>query len=301
MKKFPIMLLLTAAAAGSQAQGVRIEPNVVFGMYSGLALLMDAYHPVKPNGYGVLYISGSGWHAPQEYSAEPLKQSGQAKEYATRLAGAGYTVFSVTHRAAPRFRYPAAVEDVQRAVRFVRHHAKRYGIRPDRIGAVGGSSGGHLVLMLGTLSGTGDPNSADAVERESAKVQCVVARAAPADLSRMGGSDAVTLVASFIGMPIPDADSAMAVEARTYREASPLSHVSADDAPTLLMHGDRDSVVPFEQSEMMQRAFRSAGVATSLLRVPGGGHGANFAGAINPPDYMGEMIRWLERHLVRGK
>src|SRR5262245_22127165 len=85
----------------------RIEPNIIYGMYSGLSLLMDVYHPESPNGYGVIFISGSGWRASQEYSAEPLKQGSQAQLYGPRLAGAGYTVFSISHRAAPRFRYPA--------------------------------------------------------------------------------------------------------------------------------------------------------------------------------------------------
>ena len=97
----------------------RIESNVLYGMYSGLALLMDVYYPEKPNGNGVVFISGRGWRATQEYNAEPLKQGSQAQLYGPRLTAAGYTVFSISHRAAPRFRYPAPVEDAQRAVRFV--------------------------------------------------------------------------------------------------------------------------------------------------------------------------------------
>ncbi|MCH7475257.1 MAG: alpha/beta hydrolase, partial [Gemmatimonadetes bacterium] len=71
------------------------------------------------------------------------------------LLDAGYTVFTINHRAAPRFRYPAAVEDAQRAVRFIRHNAQRYGVDPDRIGGYGGSSGAHLVSLLGTMDGDG--------------------------------------------------------------------------------------------------------------------------------------------------
>src|SRR5947208_3557528 len=123
--RFACILLL---AAVTQAAPPRIESNVIYGMYSGLALLMEVYYPEQPNGYGVVFISGSGWHAPQEYSAEPLSKGAQGKLYAPRLAAAGYTVFSISHRAAPRFRYPAAVEDAQRAVRYVRHHAARYNI-----------------------------------------------------------------------------------------------------------------------------------------------------------------------------
>ncbi len=151
----------------------RIESNRVYGMYSGLALLMDVHRPEKSNGYGIVQINGSGWHRPMSYDAVPLKDGPQTSMYAAPLVEAGYTVFSINHRAAPRFQYPAAVEDAQRAVRYVRFHAEEFGIRPDRIGAVGGSSGGHLVSLLGVLDGWGDPEDPDPVNRESAKVQCV--------------------------------------------------------------------------------------------------------------------------------
>ena len=206
----------------------RIESNVLYGMYSGLALLMDVYYPENPNGYGVIFISGSGWHATQEYNAEPLKQGSQARLYGPRLTAAGYTVFSISHRAAPRFRYPAPVEDAQRAVRFVRHNAGQFHVRADRIGAVGGSSGGHLVESLGVLDGAGIEDDPDPVNRESAKVQCVVARAAPADLARMR-------VAEFMGMNPPGPKDRNTVEDRVYREASPIRHVSPSSAPILLM------------------------------------------------------------------
>src|SRR5688572_15504174 len=285
--------LLLIALAAAQPNTARVESNVIFGMHSGLALLMDVYHPANPNGYGVVYISGSGWHTGEDYNAEPLKQNSQSKLYAQRLAAAGYTVFSISHRAAPRFRYPAAVEDAQRAVRFVKHNAQRFQIRADRIGAVGGSSGAHLVSLLATMDSRGDAASPDPVERLNAKVQCVVARAAPLDLATMGP---VPPVISFLGRP-PQPDAATA---RLYKEASPIAHVSPDDPPMLLMHGDKDDSVPFNQSEKMEAALRAAGVAVKVLRVPGGGHGPTFANSPNPPDYMGEMVAWLDRYLPPG-
>ena len=184
MTSYSVLLIgtLLFVPSISAAEKVTVERNVVYGMYSGLALLMDVYRPTEPNGYGVVFISGSAWNAPLSFNATPLKESGQEKGYAIPLAEAGYTVFGINHRATPRFQYPAAVEDAQRAVRFVRHHAERFGIDPNRIGAMGGSSGGHLVSLLGTLDGAGDPDDPDPLNQESAKVQCVVARAVPADL-----------------------------------------------------------------------------------------------------------------------
>ncbi len=207
---------------------------------------------------------------------------------------AGYTVFTINHRSLPRFRYPAAVEDVQRAVRFVRHNAAMFGIRPDRIGAAGGSSGGHLVSMLGTLDGKGNANDPDPVERESAKVQCVVARAAPTNFLKLKSN-------SFVGMAAPVDGGAVqtnSIEYKTNFEASPISYVSADDPPFLLMHGDKDEAVPFSQSEDFEKALKAAGVTVKLIRVEGAGHGPTFPGAINAPDYLGEMVAWFDKYLI---
>ena len=134
---YATIVLATGHDAIAQA---RVEKNVVFSMSSGLALLMDVYRPETPNGLGVVFVAGSGWQAPSTYDAVGLKDS-QAQAWVPQLVRAGYTVFAINHRAAPRFHYPAALEDVQRAVRFVRHHAKDYGIAADRLGGVGGSWG----------------------------------------------------------------------------------------------------------------------------------------------------------------
>ena len=148
-----VMILAVASSALGQMKTKRVETNVVYGMYSGLALLMDIYFPEKPNGHGIIFIPGSGWHARLSYDARPLKNAVSdrldpfQRMLAQELINAGYTVFVINHRAAPRFRYPAAVEDSQRAVRFIRYNANRFGINSDRIGGVGYSSGGHLVRL----------------------------------------------------------------------------------------------------------------------------------------------------------
>jgi acetyl esterase/lipase len=293
MKKIALSILLATTAL---AADLAVESNVVYGMYSGAALLLDVHRSANPNGYGIVYVSGSGWTSAMAYSAAPLKSNGQSLQYAKPLVAAGYTVFAVNHRALPRFHYPAAVDDVQRAVRFVRANAARFGIRPDRIGAAGGSSGGHLVSMLGTLDGKGNPDDPDPVERESAKVQCVVARAAPTNFFTMK-----TAGLAFLGIANPAAagpEAAKSLEYRTYHEASPISYVSSDDPPFLLLHGDKDESVPFAQSVEMEMALKAAGVPVKLIRIEGAGHGPSFPGATNPPDYLGEMVAWFNRYLA---
>lgn len=284
--------MLTTGGAPSATAEERVERNVVFGMYSGLALLMDVYYPETPNGYGIVFISGSGWTRELSLDATPLKESGQEEIYAVPLAAAGYTVFGINHRASPRFRHPAHLEDAQRAVRFVRHHASRFDIDPDRIGAMGGSSGGHLVSLLGMLDGKGDAKDPSPVNRMSAKVQVVVARAAPTDL---------TLSSSSRNHPLFGFRRSERTESDEYRhfvEASPVTHVTPDDAPTLLIHGDADEVVTYDNSEVMKDALEHAGVPADLLRIRGGGHGPTFPGATSPPDFVRAMVEWFNRYLA---
>jgi len=271
---------------------MRVESNVIYGMYSGLALLLDVHHPDHPNGYGLIHISGSGWRAPLGLDARPLKESGHVQIEGQPLVEAGYTLFTINHRATPRFHYPAPVEDAQRAVRYVRYHAERYGIHPDRIGAIGGSSGGHLVSMLGVLDGRGDPEDESPINRLSASVQCVVARAAPSSfVTEWGSVGAPTMLLGAIVSPDADPGS---IEYRRALEASPIAHVTPGAPPFYLVHGEADDVVPIAHSEAMAEALRGAGVPVEFRRVPGVGHGP---GLLADPALRAEVRAWFDEHL----
>ena len=275
-----------------------VDKNVLYGMYSGLALLMDVYRPQRPNGFGVLQINGAGWHSAMGYDAQPLK-AGNVGDWRGALVGAGYTVFAINTRQAPQFRYPAAVEDAQRAVRFVRVHATDFAVDPVRIGVVGQSAGGHLALLLGTLDGDGVADDSDPVNRQSAKVQTVIAMAAPADFAHFTTSLGLSAVSSFLGIRIDRAYPAGSAEARIVRQASPVSHATHDDAPVLLLHGDKDETVPFSQSELMQSALEQTGATVKLIGIVGGSHGFPAETTKHPewPNITGEIIRWLDLHL----
>ena len=281
--------LVLAVPAGAQQPPV--EKNVVYGMHSGLALLLDVHRPVQANGYGIIHVAGSGWHAPLGYDAAPLKES-QIKDWGPPLVGAGYTVFSVSHRSAPRFRYPAAVEDVQRAVRFARHNARQYGVDPARLGGIGGSSGAHLVGLVAMLRSPGLADDPDPVNRQAATLETVVLRAGPFNMAFEPVSNAQV---SFMGM-LPQGP-----EAKVYAAASPITHVSAGAPPTLLLHGDADEAVPFAQAEAMEKALRAANVPVQLLRIPGGKHGPTFGGRAvrrdDWPDYHAVTTAWFDRYL----
>ena len=292
-----LLTVLSPAVCHGQA---RTEENVVYGMYSGLALLMDVHYPSEPNGYGIIVIPGSGWHMPLHLDAAPLKNGVSRPVYRSdSLLEAGYTLFAINHRAAPRFRYPAAVEDAQRAVRFIRHNASTYGINPTAIGALGDSSGGYLVNMLGVLDGRGIPEDPSPINRESAKVQAVVALFAPSDFVSFarGLEGARGYVSSFLGAPYPLFLEMDPHAAQLYSDASPMSHVSPDDPPFLLIHGDLDPVVPFQQSGVFRDALASHEVEVQLIRVTGGGHGGSLLEGSNAATIFTPMVAWFDDHL----
>lgn len=288
--------MLPLGAFADMPAGTKIDRNVVYGMYSGAALLLDAYRPVKPNGFGVMFIAGSGFQAAPEYGARPIKET-QIDLWGPPLVAAGYTVFSVNHRGAPRFHYPAALEDVQRAIRFVRAHALDYGIDAARLGGLGGSSGGNLIGLAAVRAAPGVAADADPVNREPATLQAVVLRAAVSDLRSLPTAEGANFVVSYMETP---PGNSVAVKA-LYEAASPVTQVGPDSPPTLLIHGDADALVPYAQSAAMEAALRKAGVSTRLITVPGGVHGADFGGGTHPewPNYYAETVGWFDKYLRR--
>jgi acetyl esterase/lipase len=301
IRRVIFLLTLVMWTASAQAQ-VRVDRNVVYGMYSGLALLLDVHYPDRPNGYGIVCVPGSAFTAPLAYDAEPLKESAEMDDWTRTFLASGYTLFFVNHRATPRFTYPAAVDDIQRAIRFVRANAATFKIVPTQVGGFGGSSGGYLVGMLGVLDGKGDPDDHDPVNRVSSKLQSVVALYTNFDLKRMEGNTAVTL---FVGVHINPTlpESALRAEYGRYAEASSVNYVTPDDPPFLLIHGDADRSVPFEQSQLMEAALKKVGVPVKLVTVSGGGHGRNFGlpdTDVRLPTYFAEAAQWFDKYLRKA-
>jgi acetyl esterase/lipase len=295
----PAGFVKAATTRAQDADAPAIHKNVVYGMHGGLALLMDVYEPAESNGHALLYIAGSGWHWPTDYGAGGIKDavaSGALGGGGDEFADVGFTVFVINHRQAPLFRYPAAVEDARRAVRYIRHHGDEYGVTEEAIAAFGISSGAHLVLMLALGDGAGDPESADEVERHSSKVDVVAAFAAPTDLTAEGwvGTMGAAYHTSFIGSPHDEFMSGGA-----HAEASPLTHVDGDDPPVLLIHGDADQMVPVGQSRSLAASLREHQVEVEYVEIAGGGH--DFDKVLNhDPNELPAfpaMARWLREHL----
>lgn len=283
------------ARAGEEPEALKTHENVIYGMHGGLALLMDVYQPAESKGHALLFIDGCGWHSPPGYEGFSLKDRPATAERIRPLVEIGFTVFVINHRTAPLFRYPAAVEDVQRAVRHIRHHRKDYGVTSDKIAAIGHSSGGHLSLMLALRKLTGDETVRDAVERERGGVDTVASLAGPTNLAshdwKAWPSD---FVASFVGGVRNHPDFPIIIT-NVHRDASPITYVDSDDPPVLLIHGTEDQIVPVTQSRALAKALGEVDAKIEYWEVDGAGHGIDemLGGSNAGAPSMEKVGRWL--------
>ena len=257
----------------------RRTEDVVYGRKFGSALTLDVFQPKQGgNGLGIIAVLSGGW-----YSSKDGLDLG-AMQFWT---GRGYTVFAVVHGSQPKYAIPDAVRDMDRAVRFIRYHAKDYGVDPDRLGVTGSSAGGHLSLMLGTAGDLGDPNAPDPVNRMSSRVQAVACFYPPTDFLNYGkpGEPAIgegtlkDFAAPFDFHeldPVRKRFERITDRARVEeiaRSISPANLATPDDAPTLILHGDADLLVPIQQSRLMVDRLKAAGVEAQLVTKPGADHG----------------------------
>jgi acetyl esterase/lipase len=259
---------------------VSITPDVVYGHKDGMALTFDVLRPASnANGAGVLFMVSGGWIStwtPPERAVAGYQG----------LLDKGFTVFSVRHGSSPRYKVPDAVADVRRAVRYIRLHAKDLGVDAERLGVYGGSAGGHLSLMLGTASDNGDPNARDEVARTSDRVAAVVAYFPPVDIRELGSPVAIA------AFPALDFDRKLAAS------ISPILFVTPDDPPTLLIHGDADPLVNISNSQRIYAEFKSKGVPTEFVTIPGAGHG--FRGA-DADKATALTTDWFVKYLAKTK
>jgi len=277
--------LILAAIAKDAGAEVKITPDVVYGHKHGVALTFDVFTPTaNKNGAAVLFMVSGGWYS----SWSPPEQ---AQNNYKPLTDKGFTVFAVRHGSSPKFGIREIVEDVRRSVRYVRLNSAKYDIDPNRIGVYGLSAGGHLSLMLGTTSDQGDKSAKDPVLQTSDSVQAVCAWVAPTDLRIMAWSNPAHA-------PVYNRFPALNLTEVEASQMSPLVAASKDDAPTLLIAGDKDDLVPIKHSQDIQKAFEEKGVESRLFVVEGAGHG--FAGN-DLKKSIDEMVNFFEAKLAKGK
>lgn len=252
----------------SAQDNYKVYPDVVYGHKAGMALTYDVFRPIdSANGAGIIHVVSGGWNS--RYNPP----DSVVTNYQPFL-DAGFTVFALRHGSSPQFNIPETVDDIILGSWNIHDNAGRFGVDSARLGIFGGSSGGQLALMAG-LSGTRHPVSA------------IVAFFAPADLR--GIPDFLKAM-----MPALDFDSTLAAG------VSPVLFASPDDPPTLLIHGDKDYVVPSWQSEKMYAALQASNVDSKLIVYKGMMHG-NLYGAKGKyhEEATREMIGWFQDHLLK--
>jgi acetyl esterase/lipase len=254
------MSMLTLLILLAQPDGVAFERNVVYGKGGGEDLTMNVARPKDVAGPlpCVLVIHGGGWAAGKKELHDNITW-----EFAKR----GYVSATVGYRLAPKSLFPSQIEDVKCAVRYLRAHAEKWGVDPQRIGATGFSAGGHLSMMLGVM-GKGDGLEGDGgwAEHDS-QVNAVVSFFGPTDLINIEFPEASRpIVTRWIGGTRDEKKD-------EYRKASPVTYVSKGDAPTLLIQGSKDPLVPHDQAYRMADALTAAGVPGRVDLILGAGHG----------------------------
>ena len=275
-----LALTFSHAAQTRNTPRTPTQDGLVYGIADGLQLTMDYYAPQGPGPHPIaIIIHGGGYHGGDS-------KSGSEAYVADFLAPAGYAIFSVNYRLAPQYPYPYMVQDVQRAVRYIRHNAARWDANPNQIALVGGSAGGFLSNMVGLLNAPGDPRAADPVDRESSGAQAVVSLYAQSSFEFVPlNADVHRLLDPLI---------AQKGEKEAIREASPITYVNKHDPPFLEILGDQDEYIPFSEATNLQTALQKVGVRCDIIRIPGGKHGTGGWNKLpGVPDWERELTEWL--------
>jgi acetyl esterase/lipase len=255
-----VPLSLVAQDGPKVPEGVKYEPDIEFGTGGDAKLALDIARPEKLDKAApcIVFIHGGGW------------RGGNRKVHVAQIldcAKRGYVSATIQYRLVPTARFPAQVEDVKCAIRFLRANADKYQLDPERIGAVGFSAGAHLSMLLGVMDPKDGLEGAGGNADRSSKVQAVVAFFGPTDL---GAKDfpAISsgLVNDFLG-------STPEENAEIRKAASPVTYVDKTDAPLLIYQGTKDRLVPHSQATLMAEAMSAAGMPGRVELLIGADHG----------------------------
>jgi acetyl esterase/lipase len=255
-----VLRLAAQDAKPGAPAGIAFEKDIKYGTGGGEDLKLDLARPEKASGRlpCVVVIHGGAWRAGNK--SMHVKQTW---DFAQR----GYVAATVGYRFCPKHLFPAQVEDVKCAVRFLRAHADEYGLDPDRIGAVGFSAGAHLSMMLGVMGKDDGLEGDGGWPDQSSQVQAVVAYFGPTDMAAADIPDvSKPLLRDLIGGTPQE-------KPEEHKRASPITYASAGDAPTLIFQGTKDPLVPHTQAYKMVDALTAAGVPGRAELIVGAGHG----------------------------
>jgi len=277
--------------------------ELIYGRKDGVALTMLHIKPrAKANGKSIIWVIAGSWFSSYQQAERTIRPSAM-------FLDKGFTVFLVILGSQPRYAIPDEIEDVKRAVRYIRYNSKQWQVNPNQIGITGGSAGGHLSLAVAMADEKIDSLAADPVDRMSSRVQAAAVLYPPTDCLNWGGptfnfinNKTIQLANSIYGAldftkwneltATYDHITDTAARNKIAREMSPIYYVSADDPPVFIIHGDADKTVPLQQSETFIAKLKAAGVENRFIIKKGGIH--------NPATMMPEFLEfadWFDKEL----
>ena len=271
------------------SSGVKVISNLEYSKVGNNSLLLDLYFPdtyLLENTSAlpvIIYVHGGGWRKGD-------KRECPAKELATELLTEGYVIACIDYRLSGQAKFPAQIQDVKAAVRWLRANAIKYNLNPDQFGAWGISAGGHLVSLLGTSGNITEFESGDNLEYSS-QVQAVVDWFGSVDPLKIIGLNEVhteyyEAVGELLGTSKLEQYSIEKVNT-----INPITYITADDPPFLIMHGDQDKTVPFNQSLIFYQALIKNKINSTLYEAKGEGH------SLDDPKYIKMMVSFFDLHL----
>ncbi|MFN0109048.1 MAG: prolyl oligopeptidase family serine peptidase [Blastocatellia bacterium] len=273
------LLLALSFLSIAKADDFKLEPvkcrtieDVVYGHKDGLAMTLDVMIPeTKPKNIGVILIVSGSWKSKKsDIPSEEVLLRGQ--HWAQGLLNGGFTLFLVRHGSTPRYPVPEMVGDIKRSVRFVRLHAKEYGVDPNRLGIVGGSSGGHLALMTALTADDGKADAKDPVEKVSSRVQAILAWFPPVDFINWGAENGYKIIEKIRPTLFPEMFGKVTDLENQLKSVSPIYYATESAPPLFLVHGDADKTVPVQQSQILKAKYEELKRPVSLTIHPGGPH-----------------------------
>jgi acetyl esterase/lipase len=263
-----ILLLVGSALEAAQLvqQPVQVAKDLVYRTVGGRTLKLDLYRPSDlPAGARaplVVWIHGGAWRSGSKSPCPALP-----------LVHRGYIVASISYSLTQDATFPAQIHDCKAAIRWLRANASVHSIDPDRIGVWGASSGGHLAALLGTSGDVRDLEGGPENLAHSSRVQAVCDFFGPTDFLRMNDTPGAmdhdapdSPESALIGGPIQQNRDKVA-------RANPITYITADDPPFLILHGDQDNLVPITQSQLLYEALQRAGIKSRFGVIKGAGHG----------------------------
>jgi acetyl esterase len=269
------------------AERIPTENGIVYGVAARQQLTMDYYAPQGAGPHPAVIIIHSGGFVAGD------SRSSSETYCADFLVPAGYAVFSINYRLAPKFSYPAPIQDVERVIRFVRANAHRWDVDPAHLALIGGSAGGYLGAMAGLEQAQGNETASDPVDRECARVQAVVS------LYGLTGFENIKL--SKNEHLLLDPFIRQKGKAAALREASPAHLATKTSPPFLQIIGDKDEYFGLSTVTEFDQKLRDVGVSSTVIVIPGGTHGTSDWYRIpNAPDWERRMTEWLNAMLFHA-